>query len=415
MKECYVFTKDKTNCAGCGACVLSCRHGALCSKEDEEGFLYPELDKEKCIKCGLCNKICPINTSQENPETKKCILATTNYKEYSSKSATIGLCTMLAQAIIKQQGVVCGAWLNERTWTVEHILIHDIDSLEKIRNSKYAQSEVGEIYQDVRTYLIKGIKVLFVGTPCQVAGLKAYLHRNYENLYTIDLICHGVYSKALLRKEISYWENRFSSSIFNFKFRSKRTYYWSDGGVINFDYTDKRGALKHFECHGCASPIYRCYAYSPDGKNYNLRPCCYTCHFRGSNRYGDLTVGDSWMVRMKSWKERMFIDEKNGTSLVSINSSKGAILFKEIEALLTTRDIEKLDAFRQPALLATNKSIPQERSTIYATIQNGMNIGVLEEKIFGIDFRQVLSTYNRMIRKQHLIRNLKKIIKKILS
>jgi hypothetical protein len=137
---------------------------------------------------------------------------------------------MLAKHIIDQKGVVCGAWLDEETWTVKHILIADTNSIEKIRNSKYAQSELGDVFQRIKEHLLTGDKVLFTGTPCQVAGLKSFLRKDYENLYTIDLICHGVYSKLLLRKEIDFWQAKFSSKISNFKFRSKKYYYWADGG-----------------------------------------------------------------------------------------------------------------------------------------------------------------------------------------
>lgn len=415
MKECYVFSNDKTLCSGCGSCAISCRHNALKMIEDEEGFLYPVLDKNKCINCGLCNKICPELYPKENKSSERCILATTTHREYSNNSATIGVCTMLAKHIIDQKGVVCGAWLDEETWTVKHILIADTNSIEKIRNSKYAQSELGDVFQRIKEHLLTGDKVLFTGTPCQVAGLKSFLRKDYENLYTIDLICHGVYSKLLLRKEIDFWQAKFSSKISNFKFRSKKYYYWADGGVINFDYKNKFGQTKHYECHGSASPIYRCYAYSPNGINYNLRPSCYSCHFRGENRYGDITVGDSWMVKMNSWRERMFIDEKNGTSLISINTEKGKEMIRDIEPLLKIRNIEKRSAFCQPALLKTNRSIPQERFEIYDSIHNERNIGNIVEGLFGIDLEKTLHSYNIYVKKQHFIRKIKYIIKKILT
>ena len=178
-------------------------------KEDSEGFLYPEINEAKCVNCGLCEKICPVvGNKQENSNIiQKAYLVTTNEKRFYYRSATTGLCTMLAMNVVENGGKVFGVKLDESTWKAYHICIDDTEGVDEIRNSKYIQSELGDSFSKAKDYLKNGVRVLFIGTPCQIAGLKAYLGKDYDNLLTIDLICHGVYSNKLLKEEVKYWES----------------------------------------------------------------------------------------------------------------------------------------------------------------------------------------------------------------
>ena len=367
----YIFTGNKELCTGCGACAQICAHQAILMKPDSEGFLYPALDTEKCIQCGLCDSRCPVvnnkyeNTSQE----QKCYIGTTKYENYYKESASIGLCTMLSDYIIKQDGYVFGAYLDEKEWKVKHICVKHNEDIQKIRNSKYAQSDTLDTYSKVRTLLKDNQTVLFIGTACQISGLKTFLRKEYVNLFTIDIICHGVFSPLLLKKEVDYWERKFKSPISNLRFRSKRVYKNINPGMVNFDIKNYRGKLKHIERHASSSPSYRCYAYAGNGINYNLRPSCYTCPYRSLNRYADITIGDPWGIHDKDIKDETLKGMNVLRSLYSINTSKGDYLLKQISDFIHYIQIERSVAFKQEALLPTKRHIPKEREELYKQIE----------------------------------------------
>lgn len=407
----YLSNKEKKNCTGCGACSFACKHHAIDMREDIEGFFYPDINKNLCTGCGLCIKSCPIAFSQQNTkDNREFYLATTPINEYFSKSATIGVCTMLAESIINSGGVVYGAWLDETTWKCKHICISTLPDIEKIRNSKYTQSEIHQCLRDVENNLKSGKTVLFVGTPCQIAGLKSFLFHAYNNLYTIDLICHGVYSYKILQEEVKYWGKIYNGVINNFRFRSKRVYPWERGGVINFDVTNKKNKVEHIEILGPFSPTYRCYAYSGNGINYNLRLSCYHCQFRAEERYGDITVGDSWFMK-KNFPE-IFSGEnnRNGISLLLINTSKGHDIMNMISQKLNLFKLEKSQAFVQPALLPTNRVIPVERAELYSQLLKE-DYGELVNRLLGVDIRML---YKKSIShsRESKFKKLKSLVKK---
>ena len=167
---------------------------------------------------------------------------------------------------------------------------------------------------------------LYIGTPCQIAGLKAFLRKPYETLLTIDIVCHGVFSSKLVALEVEYWENLFNGKLSNLRFRSKRFFPWFMGGVVNFDITDSKGKTVHVERHAKSSPTYRCFAYSGDGYSYNIRPSCYSCPFRGKGRYGDLTVGDAWGLNKKYPQLFTSYNMRNGVSILICNTMKLSLI-----------------------------------------------------------------------------------------
>lgn len=409
LKQCIHISEDNKHlCVGCSACKNACSAAAIQMIEDEEGFLYPLVDVESCSNCGLCQKVCPMLGKSCNEQKGRAFLCTTSRSKYYKKSATIGLCTMLSEKIIQRGGIVFGCWLDETDWKAYHISVDSLADLEKIRNSKYIQSDTGNSFSEVKQFLKEGKQVLYIGTPCQIAGLKLYLRTSYDNLFTIDLICHGVYSYKLLKEEVAYWENKLGSKIFNFKFRSKRVYAWDRGGVINFD-VKKYGISRHIECHGACSPTYYSYAYNDKSNSYILRNSCYTCKFREMHRYADLTIGDSWCV------SRFYTDffdssvEKKGLSLVITNTKKGEVLYNKLSGIIHTIEIPLAAAFIQPALLPSNREIPAERTLIYKSIGKGIYEKVIND-IFNID---IYANYKKELYRLRKMK-IKKIIKTIL-
>ena len=402
----YIRTQDKKLCCGCTACSAICEHKAISMQEDSEGFLFPVLDNDLCINCGLCDKICPMGSDHQanSGQDQKSYLAISEHPEHYSKSATVGICTILARLFVENGGCVFGVCLDESTWKTFHICVSDNEGIERLRNSKYIQSDLRQAFSETKDLLKKGVKVLFIGTPCQIAGLKAFLRHDYENLLTIDLICHGVYSYKLIRKEVDYWEDRLHGKVSNFKFRSKRR----SGGVINFD-LKKTSSTEHHEFFGPYSPTYRCYAYNGDSVSYNIRHSCYNCPFREQSRYGDITVGDSWFIDAAKYLN-INIDWKNGVSHFFGNTKKGSQYINQILPLLKWAEIPLEDAFKQPAILPARREIPAERDQIYKAIDTDENYAQIIKRLLHADVEQLYVEEQRKQRKSEMKNFVKRIL-----
>lgn len=411
LKGCYLASGVRDKCTGCGACAQICTHKALEMREDDEGFFYPIKINDLCVNCGLCEKICPVSSHDTiiNKENSPAyMLATGRCLDYNRKSATIGVCTMIAQSFIEEGGIVFGALLDEETWEVKHIAAKTENELNHLRGSKYAQSQTGETFRQVKDFLKQGKRVLYIGTPCQIAGVKAFLMKDFENFYSVELVCHGVYSYYSLRKEIDYWGKKYNGTISNFKFRSKKKYRWCDGGVMNFDVTNKDGKCFHVEKQGTCSPTYHLYAYAGDGNNYNLRESCYSCVFRNNNRYGDLTVGDAWG---KYNQETVFTKDnlKWGISLLLQNTSKGELLLSKIVDRIVCYPITAEEAFSQPAMKALKRTIPKAREIVYRDMATKEYDDIIRE-VKGKGMREI----EKEFQKKYTLDRIKRIIKRVL-
>ena len=407
----YIFTGEKKTCSGCGTCAQICKHKALTMKPDEEGFLYPIRDVQKCINCGLCDIRCPEVTDRCNPsnEEQHCYIATTPKEEYYKESASIGICTMLADYVISQDGLVFGCFLDEETWTAYHKGVTDREGVFSIRNSKYLQSDTKGTFVEVQKALNIGKKVLYIGTPCQIAGLKAYLHRAYKNLFTVDLFCHGTFSAKLMTYEVNYWEKRFKSKIKNFRFRSKRLYPHSNGGMVNFD-IEKDGKIVHVERFAGSSPTYRCFAYRGDGKSYNLRLACYCCPFKSSTRYADISVGDPWLIKKEVINDSKLGPNNSIRSLYSVNTKKGGELISHIAKYLYQKEYDYSSVFVQPAVCNDFRDVPVERKEIFSRIKKE-DYGSLVQSLFNCNLEKEHKDFVVNYRKEQIKRFLKKIIR----
>lgn len=403
----YIFHNKVSRCSGCGACVQICKHGAIKMRADGEGFLYPSLDESKCIECGLCEKVCPYNIETANEERGKCYIAATKSEAYYKESATIGICTMLADYIISIKGVVFGVYLDETSWDAYHVQVRDWIGVRKIRNSKYIQSDTRNTFYEAKAYLEKGTIVLYIGTPCEIAGLKSFLRKNYRNLYTIDLMCHGTFSHKLMTFEVEYWQSLFSGKIRNFRFRSKRKYILNNGGMVNFDVV-VNGKKKHIERFAGSSPTYKCYAYSGDGLSYNLRPACYSCVFKDKNRYGDITVGDPWGV-CKDLITDVRIKKAIVRSLYFANTAKGDELLNKISHLLIYQEISRDESFKQGALLPISLTMPPLRAKLLGCSTMEEYVSVIEQH-FKCNLEQEHAFFDKRYKRQYI----KCLVKKIL-
>ena len=325
-----VLFEEKKDCCGCGACANICPKSAISMKEDEHGFVYPYIDKDKCIECGACIKVCDLKQPVHNKEfEKKCCFAVRKDNEELLKSTSGGLFSVIAEYFLKQNGVVfgCTAERTESGFKVFHKAVKDVKELRHIQGSKYVQSNAQVCFAEVKEYLQQGIKVLFSGTPCQVAGLKSYLRKDYDNLYTIDLICHGTPNVKLLNSFIRFIEKKYHNTIQSFNFRKK----YKNRDTNTFFYFDmemKNGKHKKMFCK-----LASYYGYFLSGDIY--RESCYQCKYACSERVGDITLGDGWGLD-KLHPE--YIDVNGGaiqimygSNSVILNTIKGEELFNQIQ------------------------------------------------------------------------------------
>lgn len=306
---------NKKDCCGCTACIHICPVKCIEMKEDSEGFLYPAVDNEKCINCHKCENVCPIgNLRNDNTETKTFIGYNKNEK-VRKQSSSGGIFSLAAEWIIKQNGAVFGAAFDDN-FEVCHIAVETKEELSKLRGSKYVQSRLGDAYPLVKRYLENSRLVLFTGTACQIAGLKKYLNKEYETLYTVDVLCHGVPSPKVWKMYLDDKKEQYNAPIEKAEFRSKESG-WK-GYSVNIEFSDNRRYCTRFYDDKYMQMFLG---------NIDLRPSCYDCRFKDFPRISDMTIGDSWGI--EDYMPDM--DDDNGTSVILVHSSKGKKMLDELK------------------------------------------------------------------------------------
>lgn len=315
-----MLTVDYEKCTGCGACVQRCPKRCISWTEREFGFRYPQIDKDACVNCGQCEKVCPIDKALEVSAEQKAYAAVHKDDEVLAKSTSGGAFTAIADAVFAQGGIVYGAAMLDGM-QVKHIRTSGKDDFEGLRSSKYLQSDTGTTYQMVEQDLKQGKTVLYSGTPCQIDGLKNFLGKDYENLYTVDIVCHGVGSQAYFDKYMDYARERYGK-IKALRFRSKEYAGWSCCGVVVV--VDSSDCLKKIPYRDFDNYYY---SYFLSGDIY--RKSCYSCKYANTNRVGDFTLGDYWGVEALN----LPLQTKNGCSLLLVNNRHAMLLLDEIESL----------------------------------------------------------------------------------
>lgn len=312
-----MLTVDYEKCTGCGACVQRCPKRCISWTQREFGFRYPQIDKDACVNCGLCEKVCPTDKALEVPVEQKVYAAVHKDTEVLAKSTSGGAFTAIADAIFAQGGIVYGAAMLD-DMQVKHIRTTGKDDFEGLRSSKYLQSDTGTTYQMVEQDLKQGKFVLYSGTPCQIDGLKNFLGKDYETLYTVDIVCHGVGSQAYFDKYMDFARERYGK-IKALRFRSKEYAGWSCGGVVDSSDCLKKIPYRDFDNYY--------YSYFLSGDIY--RKSCYSCKYANTNRVGDFTLGDYWGVEALN----LPLQTENGCSLLLVNNQHAMQLLDEIESL----------------------------------------------------------------------------------
>lgn len=306
------------NCTGCRMCEQICPKGAISMQQNDEGFIVPIIDKEKCINCGLCFKRCPqLNSVKLNDRLDKpLVYAAKNKNEHEQiNSSSGGIFSVLADFVINNGGSVYGASF-EDNFQLKHVRITKKENLFRLRGSKYLQSNVENVYTQIKNDLDKEFYVLFVGTPCQVGGLRNFLGKDYEKLIIVDLMCHGVPSQKIFDKYIVWLEEKYRSKVIEYNFRSKDKKMWGKNAKVQF--ADEK--IKYFPDN--LDPYYKAFS---QGSIY--RECCYSCKYANERRNGDFTLADYWGIEKQ---HPDFYDEK-GVSAVIINTEKGKYLFEKLK------------------------------------------------------------------------------------
>lgn len=305
-----------SQCTGCGACYNKCPVNAIEMKADSEGFLFPRVDSDKCINCGLCLKTCPVVEPAYDNRPEPACYAVMASDEIRKKSSSGGVFTLLAEWMLDQGGVVCGAAYTDDCYSVEHIIATNRDELQRLRGSKYVQSNTGLVYTRVKEYLDNGMPVLFTGTPCQVAAVNSFLGKPYGNLYTLDLVCHGVPSPAVYGKFLEDQEKKYCSKVTSVCFRDKTIEPWNHCIKIEFENGQSYEKKKN-ECAFLKAFL----------QLMSVRKSCGNCPFATLPRQGDLTIADFWNAARFDPK----LDDRKGTSLVLANNGNGQVLLKVLQ------------------------------------------------------------------------------------
>lgn len=302
-------------CTGCSACASVCPNGAIAMMPDSEGFLQPRIDSSRCIECGLCGKACPVLTvPSKNHDTPECFAFKTRDRELLRTSSSGGAFTSLALPVIQAGGAVFGCVMSKPDFVAHHVMTETETDMAAMRGSKYVQSDIRDAFIKCKVELDNGRKVLFSGTSCQIAGLKALLGKNYPNLLTVDFICHGVPSPAVWKRYKEQCEKAARSSLNNVSFRNKH-YSWK-----------KFSLALSYDTAGLNSinPLGQDLYLRAFISNYCLRKCCYKCAFKpGQGTVSDITIADFWGV---DEVHPEFFDEL-GVSAVILHTPQGKLAF----------------------------------------------------------------------------------------
>lgn len=355
----------KQDCCGCTACMSVCPQHCITMQEDREGFLYPVTDSDACINCKACNNVCPV--IKLNGQKRESYTSST--KAYASavtdeivllNSSSGGLFSAIATSIINDGGVVYGAaWVNSE---IHHIAVESVEELAKLRGSKYVQSSLDGSFVEIRDYLSSGRRVLFSGTPCQIVGLRAFLRKDYDNLFNVEVACHGAPSPKVLRKYIQVLREQYGDDV-QLNFRSKPDG-WKQYKVTAF--TEN----KHYFYEGQKENLFM------KGFLHELysRPICQECPFKAGASGADITLADFWGIENVLPEFPSY----NGASLVLTHTMKAERVFHGLHGVIT-KEVELEKAIRQNGALLHSEEPHPEREYFFKHIDKKPFVELMDE------------------------------------
>ena len=340
---------DNSKCSGCHACYNSCPTHCITMKADEEGFLYPSVNYDLCVNCGECEKVCPFSDTEKRKEPIGAWAAKCSDEQLCFESSSGGVFSLLARKTVEAGGIIFGAAFSEDFREVCHIAVDNVDNLIRLRTSKYVQSTVGDSYRAAKACLDAGKPVLFSGTPCQIAGLKNYLGKEYDDLLCVDVVCHGVPSPKLWGKYLNSIAEKYQGSIVNVNFRHKKA------DRQRFGISRTSDGLEIFVSKS-TDPYMQMFL-----KNYSLRPSCYQCITKETGSAADITLGDFWGIH----KVLPEMNDGKGTSLVIVHNAKGQQLLNDISDQVDAKRVTYDTAVKYNSSIYQSAAKPAEREAFF--------------------------------------------------
>ncbi len=351
---------DKRLCTGCRACENICSFNSIAMKEDNEGFLRPVIDDTLCTHCGRCEKACPLLSDPyfeklDEPGVYACWSLDDEVRQRSSSG---GVFSLLSKAVLDEGGVVFGAAFDEEL-RVHHTPIEDYGRIDDLRRSKYVQSDTGQSYQEAEAFLKAGRIVLFVGAPCQIAGLQGYLKKTYDRLITCSFVCYGVPSPKVWRSYLSYRQQEHGKKIKSVSFRDKQESDWFNCKMrIGFE-----------DGSSDSRPLKEDAYYIGFGRSLFARPSCFDCRFRYSNTKADITLADFWGIEKLEGIEGAL---DKGVSLVLASSGKGEALMEEISPRMYIHKKTLEEAASCNPKLGSSARLPPNRARFFRDFQKNI-------------------------------------------
>ena len=395
-------------CTGCFACKQVCAKGAI-HKTEIKGFLYPEIDASKCVDCGLCTKACPVlnqrMAANEHKESAVSYAIWNNNLKDRMNSSSGGAFSALADKALREGGIVYGAAWDD-SMQLRHIGVDDIDSLESLRRSKYVQSNTDGVFKDVKQHLKTGKMVLFCGTPCQIAGLLSFLgNKDYPNLLTVGVVCHGVPSQSSFNKYVQEIEKDNNVKVFDCNFRSKKRGWRT---ALNLIFSAKDADNKVVTIDKLLSNNVYMNAFL---KQYFLRDSCYNCSFKGGNNgyYADIMLSDAWSL----WSAIPCgqVDFSKGVSAVATNTDKGREFLKGCSDGITALERPYAEYASNSGLRCARKPGNNDVAFEYLKTHSWMET---QANYFPLTLRQKMPLITRLIIGENNAIRFKKIINKII-
>lgn len=384
---------DKSKCCGCSACVQICPKHCLEMKKDNEGFFYPVVENHLCIDCGLCEKVCPELKQFDSIKPTKVYAAINPDDEVREESSSGGIFSMLAERTIAKGGVVFGARFN-KDWQVEIVAAESVDETVTFRGSKYVQARVGDSYKVCKQYLENGRSVLYSGTPCQISGLQHFLQKKYDNLLTVDFICHGVPSPSVWNRYLDEVVTAGDKALRDTQFRNNKKGWKQFSFQINYDKKENEVTLLS---EAKENPFMIAFL-----SNLILRPSCHACPAKNGKSNSDMTIADFWGIQ--NVNPAMY--DNRGTSMIIVHTEKGfdAIPFNNMRY-----EEVPVDSLRFNQSYAKSSVPNGRRSEFFSMFYSTNDLHKLIAHLLRPTFRQKVKNY-----KYHL-RSIKRLIIRLLT
>ncbi len=384
-------------CNGCGSCAVNCPKQCIVMKKNNEGFVVPMINENKCVNCGICEEKCPVIHNNDISESVKAYAMYLKNDTVRLKSSSGGVFPIIAKKIISEGGYVCGVIYDE-SFMVKHIITNQLQDIKKMQGAKYIQSSSYECFEYIKKLLTNNKKVLFVGTPCQVQALKTCIKNKKDNLFTIDMICHGVSSPNVW---LEYLHERSESDangcpIINVNMRNKESGWSNYQYSIEIDYSNKK-IYKEFQN---VDPFMLGFT-----RNLYLRDSCSNCQFKGIYRTSDITLGDYWGI----WNQYPEFDDNKGTSLVLVHTSKGNAILNDVNKYFNIIEVDPLQSISENKSAIEQSISNEKRKEFFNKFNNGEKLQIIIPELLNLKvstkltFKQKIKNIVFKIKKELLI------------